>query len=116
MKRSKLFLIMNLFIIFSLLLAACGEKAEPTATEKVVEQFSKPDPTEAKPEGETNLLRVWITWGDNPAQLQELFDQYTALTGVKVEVTAPVEDEKILPALPGSDPPDILILGGGDLV
>lgn len=65
---------------------------------------------------EKTVLRVWITWGDNPAQLQALFDKYGAANNVKVEVTAPVEEDKILPALTGSEPPDILVLSGGDLV
>ena len=121
MKRSRLFFVLNICMILSLLLAACGSKAKPTATQppmaKATEvQPTVAKPTEAKPAEGTKLLRVWITWGDNPAQLQELFDKYTALTGIKVEVTAPVETDKILPALTGSEPPDILILGGGDLV
>jgi multiple sugar transport system substrate-binding protein len=69
----------------------------------------------AKP-AEPETLRVWIQWGDNPQQIQELFDKYTAETGIKVEVTAPLEEDKILPSLTGSDPPDILVLSGGDLV
>jgi multiple sugar transport system substrate-binding protein len=116
MKRNRLFFVLNLCMILSLLLAACGGKAKPTATQPVVVKATEAQPTEAKPAGETKLLRVWIQWGDNPTQLQELFDKYTALTGIKVEVTAPVEDTKILPALTGSEPPDILILSGGDLV
>lgn len=116
MKRSRLFLILNISMILSMLLVACGTKAEPTATQPPAAQATEVEPTEAKPAEGTELLRVWITWGDNPAQLQELFDKYTAISGVKVEVTAPVEDEKVLPALTGSEPPDILILGGGDLV
>jgi ABC-type glycerol-3-phosphate transport system substrate-binding protein len=121
MKRSRLFLVLNICMILSLLLAACGGKAKPTATQPPVAkatevQPTEVKPTEAKPAEGTKLLRVWITWGDNPAQLQELFDKYTALSGIKVEVTAPVETDKILPALTGSEPPDILILGGGDLV
>src|SRR5512134_3140147 len=85
------------FAMTSMLLAACGSPAteQPAA------------PTE---------LNVWITWGDNPQQLQELFDKYGNANGIKVIVTAPVEEDKILPALTGSAPPDILILGGGDLV
>lgn len=67
-------------------------------------------PTEAK------TLRVWITWGDDPAQIQSLFNKYTEKTGVKVEVTAPVEDDKVLAALSSSEPPDILVLGGADSV
>jgi multiple sugar transport system substrate-binding protein len=66
--------------------------------------------------GEEKVLRVWITWGDNPAQIQELFDKYGTANNVKVEVTAPVDEDKVLPALTGSEPPDILVLGGGDLV
>ncbi|NLG98844.1 MAG: ABC transporter substrate-binding protein [Chloroflexi bacterium] len=78
------------------------------------------DPTTAAQQGaqtgEGQTLRVWITWGDNPAQLQGLFDQYGEANNVTVEVTAPVEEDKVLAALTGSDPPDVLILSGGDLV
>ncbi len=89
MKRN--FSILCLLVIFSLLLGACGPARDP------------------------NALQVWIEWGDNPKQIQELFDKYTAETGVKVQVTAPVDSDKILPALTGSNPPDILVLSGGDL-
>jgi multiple sugar transport system substrate-binding protein len=95
----KFFTISSLLIIASMLLAACGGAAP---TEKA----------ESKPE----VLRVWIQWGDNPQQIQTLFDKYTAKTGIKVEVTAPLEEDKILPALTGSEPPDVLVLSGGDLV
>jgi multiple sugar transport system substrate-binding protein len=91
-----LFKLSVLFIILSMLLAACGGGAMT--------------------EGEGKTLRVWIQWGDNPQQIQELFDKYTELSGIKVEVTAPLEDDKILPALTGSEPPDVLVLSGGDLV
>jgi multiple sugar transport system substrate-binding protein len=91
MRRSRLYLLFNLIIVLSMLLPACGAKSKKT-------------------------LQVWIQWGDNPTQLQELFDKYTTETGIKVEVTAPVEDTKILPALTGSEPPDVLILSGGDSV
>jgi multiple sugar transport system substrate-binding protein len=87
----KLYGLLCILIAASMLLAACG----------------------AKPADE-NVLRVWIQWGDNPKQIQELFDKYTAETGVKVEVTAPIDEDKILPALTGSNPPDILVLSGGD--
>ena len=99
MKR-KLLTILALLAVMSLLLAACAASApqQPAAGEV------------ASPE----VLRVWIQWGDNPQQVQELFDQYTAETGVKVEVTAPIDGDKILPALTGSNPPDILVLSGGD--
>jgi multiple sugar transport system substrate-binding protein len=91
----KLFHFISLLMIASMLLMACGT-AQPEASEPEV-------------------LRVWIQWGDNPQQIQELFDKYTAESGIKVEVTAPIEDDKILPSLTGSTPPDVLVLSGGDL-
>ncbi len=99
----KIFAIASVLIIASLLLAAC-DGAAPTAA-----------PT-AKAAAKPDVLRVWIQWGDNPQQLQTLFDKYTAKTGIKVEVTAPLETDKILPSLTGSEPPDVLVLSGGDLV
>ncbi len=93
--KNKLFKVFALLIAVSMMLAACG--GSPAASEEKV-------------------LRVWIQWGDNPQQIQTLFDKYTAETGIKVEVTAPIEEDKILPALTGSEPPDVLVLSGGDLV
>jgi multiple sugar transport system substrate-binding protein len=93
MKMKKIVSLFSVLMILSMLLSACGNKpAEP------------------------QVLRVWIQWGDNPQQIQTLFDKYTAATGIKVEVTAPLETDKILPALTGSEPPDVLVLSGGDLV
>ncbi len=91
--KAKLFKLLSLLLLVTMMLTACGGKP-------------------ATP----NVLRVWIQWGDNPQQIQALFDKYTAQTGIKVEVTAPLETDKILPALTGSEPPDVLVLSGGDLV
>ena len=114
MKR-RLFSILSIAVVLAMLLAACGQKATPAPTEPPKAEATKAEPTKA-PESSPAKLRVWIQWGDNPQQVQELFDKYTAISGVKVEVTAPLEDDKILPALTGSEPPDILVLSGGDLV
>lgn len=95
--HKKLFTLISIFVLASMLLAACGGGQAGDGTE--------PD-----------VLRVWIQWGDNPQQIQELFDKYTTETGTKVEVTAPIEEDKILPSLTGSEPPDVLVLSGGDLV
>ncbi|MBZ0304099.1 MAG: ABC transporter substrate-binding protein [Anaerolineae bacterium] len=65
---------------------------------------------------EPTTLKVWITWGDNPAQLQELFNRYGEMHGVTVEVNAPVDDDKVIAGLSGSEPPDILVTGGPDNV
>ncbi len=93
MKNNQHVRLIGLLVAVILLASACGPKPETVPT-----------------------LNVWITWGDNPAQLQELFDRYGAANGVKVVVNAPVETDIILPALTGSEPPDVLILSGGDLV
>ena len=97
--KHHLYKVLTVLVTAAMFLAACGGNA----------------PATQEPAGD-KTLRVWITWGDNPQQIQSLFDKYTAETGVKVEVTAPVEEDKILPALTGSEPPDILVLGGPDLV
>ena len=89
----KTFRVLSVLIVAVMILSACGGKpAEP------------------------QVLRVLIQWGDNPQQIQTLFDKYTSATGIKVEVTAPVEPDKILPALTGSEPPDVLVVSSGDLV
>jgi len=93
--KNKLFRLLAFFAAASMLLAACGGGGASD---------------------EPQVLRVWIQWGDNPQQIQELFDKYTSESGIKVEVTAPIEEDKILPALTGSEPPDVLVLSGGDLV
>lgn len=97
MSAKLLYKFLLILVIVSMLLTGCkgGEKTEAT---------------------EPQLLRVWITWGDNPQQIQSLFDRYGEANNVKVEVTAPVEDDKVLTALTGSQPPDVLVLSGGDNV
>jgi len=87
------------------LLAACA----PAATQT-------PGTGAQPPSSGPEKLRVWIEWGDNPAQLQGLFDKYTEKTGIKVEVNAPVEIDKILAALSSSEPPDVIVLSGGDQI
>jgi multiple sugar transport system substrate-binding protein len=101
--KNQLFKMLALLLAASMFLAACGGTAATQA------------PAAQEPAGD-KVLRVWIQWGDNPQQIQNLFDKYTAETGIKVEVTAPLEADKILPALTGSEPPDVLVLSGGDLV
>ncbi|RME82461.1 MAG: ABC transporter substrate-binding protein [Caldilineae bacterium] len=80
-----------------------------------------PAPAPAAPEAPAapaapETMRVWITWGDNPAQLQELFNRYGEANNVQIQVNAPVDDEKVIAALSGSNPPDILVLSGPDNV
>ncbi|MBI1259774.1 MAG: extracellular solute-binding protein [Chloroflexi bacterium] len=92
MKLHKMFVSLSVWIVLGLLLIV----ALPTAAQ------------------DATTLKVWITWGDNPAQLQELFNQYGTAHGVTVEVNAPVDADKVIAGLSGSEPPDILITGGPD--
>jgi multiple sugar transport system substrate-binding protein len=85
-------------IILTSLLMACGGKGQPSEI-----KVDMPD-----------VLRVWITWGDDPTQIQELFNRFGEANDVKVEVNSPVETDKVIAALSGSEPPDILVLGGPD--
>jgi len=62
------------------------------------------------------VMRVWITWGDDPTQIQALFNQYGEANNIKIEVNSPVEDDKVIAGLSGSEPPDVLVLGGPDAV
>ncbi len=93
MKLRKLYVSLPIWIVFGLLLII----ALPTASAQ-----------------DATTLKVWITWGDNPAQLQDLFNQYGTAHGVTVEVNAPVDADKVIAGLSGSEPPDILITGGPD--
>lgn len=103
----RVYFLLTLLIIVAVV-TACAPAATPTAA------TGANPPTTA---GETpEKLRVWIEWGDNPAQIQGLFDQYTAETGIPVEVNAPVDTDKILAALSSSEPPDVIVLSGGDAV
>lgn len=90
--------------------AAVAEPAAteaPAATEEAAAEEAPVDP---------DALQVWVTWGDNPAQLQELFNKYGAVNNVKVQVNAPVPEDKVIAGLSGSQPPDILVTGGPDNV
>ena len=89
MKARKLFVFVPVWLILILLLAVPTSAIQGQST-----------------------LKVWITWGDNPAQLQELFNRYGEANGVTVEVNAPVDDQKVIAGLSGSEPPDILVTGG----
>ena len=46
--------------------------------------------------------------------MQDLFNQYGSAHGITVEVNAPVDADKVVAGLSGSEPPDILITGGPD--
>ena len=92
MKLHKMFVSLAVWIVLALLLIVAIPAAAQDAT----------------------TLKVWITWGDNPAQLQELFNQYGDDARRHGEVNAPVMHDKVIAGLSGSEPPDILVTGGPD--
>ncbi|MGE5124266.1 MAG: extracellular solute-binding protein [Acidobacteriaceae bacterium] len=110
-----------LSVLFSIvLLAGCAPKATPTAEPTTAAQpTSAVQPTTAaKPTqaveptapAEAGVLRAWVNLGDDPAQVQALFNEYAAVGGKKVEVNMPVPYDKIFAGLAGDNPPDLLIL------
>jgi multiple sugar transport system substrate-binding protein len=105
-------LIMTLVLVM-VLLVACSQTSAPP--EEAVEVVVEDEDVEVVVEDEEpSMLRVWIAWGNNPEWLQSFFDRYGEAEGVEVEVNANVEADKILTGLSGSEPPDVLILGGPD--
>lgn len=95
------------------LLVACGEDEEPTSAPAEEQPQATDVPVV---EEQPDKLRVWITWGDDPEQIQSLFNQYGDANNVQVEVNSPVDEDKVIAALSGSEPPDVLVLGGPDAV
>lgn len=105
-------------VILLALLAACGQAAPAEAPapqeETAAEQPAQQEEAAAEEPAEPGTLRVWVTWGDNPAQMQELFNRYAEANNVTVQLNAPVDQDKVVAALSGSQPPDVLVLGGPD--
>ncbi len=109
--------LLALLLVFAMLLAACAQAAPtPTPKPQPTKAAAVPTPTPAKAKPAPKELRVWVTWGDNPAQLQALFNKYGEANNVKVIVNAPVDEDKVIAALSGSQPPDVLVLSGPDNV
>lgn len=116
MKRNIFQLLLVALVTLALLVGCSSKEATPTAEEPVVADSQVPstdappavEPTEEQPQPE--MLRAWVNWGDDPAQVQALFNQYTDLTGIPVEVNMPVPYDKIFAGLAGDNPPDILVL------
>lgn len=114
MSRGILRTLLPCIALLLLLLTACTPPAPVEPAAPAAGQAEAPAESAAPAAGDEQVLRVWITWGDNPAQLQELFDRYTAETGIRVEVTAPMETDKVIAGLSGNDGPDIQITGSAE--
>lgn len=110
-KWSRLWLLLSGLLL--LLLGACTPPA-PIDEGAPADEPAASSGESAPPAAGDNTLDVWVTWGDNPAQLQSLFDRYGEQAGVQVTVNAPVDTPKVIAGLSGNEPPDIIILGGPD--
>jgi multiple sugar transport system substrate-binding protein len=109
MKTKHFWILLTLLAVFAGLLTACAPAAAPADQ---TEESAGASEATAGEGGET--LNVWITWGDNPAQIQALFNQYGEANNVEVVVNSPVDADKVIAALSGSEPPDVLVTGGPD--
>jgi multiple sugar transport system substrate-binding protein len=65
---------------------------------------------------EEGVIEVWASWGDDPEQLQQIFNRYSQVSGVPVAVTTGVKSKEMQKSLSGSAPPDLVILNSNDLV
>ncbi len=108
----RFWILLALIAVVAGLLTACAPAAAPEAPADG--SASTAETTDSGGEGEE--LNVWITWGDNPEQIQSLFNQYGDANNVKVVVNSPVDADKVIAALSGSEPPDVLVTGGPDNV
>jgi multiple sugar transport system substrate-binding protein len=93
MRTKQVFSVLCMALAMSLLLVGCG-------------------PSNAQPE--EGVLRVWTTWGSKPDQLQALFDRYGRAGGLPVRVTTGVKSERMVQAMAGPTPPDLVLLSSSD--
>ncbi len=103
-------------------LTSCAPQAAPTqpvapaptnppAAAPTNPPAAAPANTAAPAAGTSKPVKVWLTWPESPEKMQAFFNEYTAETGIKVEVNTSVPYDKIMAALAGNEPPDLLVLG-----
>lgn len=78
--------------------------------------FDLLDPPPEGGEYEKGVLRVWVTWGDDRAQIQPLFDRFTQETGQPIKVATGVKADQLEESLASDTPPDVIILSNNALV
>jgi multiple sugar transport system substrate-binding protein len=65
---------------------------------------------------EEGVLRVWVTWGGDPAQIRALFERYRQQSGQPVKVTLGVDSDRVLKTVTGPAPPELIVLSSSDMV
>src|SRR5689334_24824118 len=91
--------------------------AEPTAA-PAAEPTAAPAaaPTAAPaPSGGGQKIRVWIVdWGETTGALTKLLEAGAKSLGLELELVQNVEYDKVLAAIQGGDPPELIVPGGAD--
>jgi multiple sugar transport system substrate-binding protein len=110
--------------------AAPTNAPAPTAAPAAAEPTSLPAPTVA-PEptaaaeptaasqpaagGEGQKIRVWIVdWGETTGKFTDLLTAGAKSLGLELELVQNVEYDKVLAAIQGGDPPELIVPGGAD--
>jgi multiple sugar transport system substrate-binding protein len=126
--------LLALLAILSLLLAACGgaaptseqptAAAAPTSAPALVEPTAAPaaepaaEPTaaaEPAQSGGGQKIRVWIVdWGETTGAFTKLLEAGAKSLGLELELVQNVEYDKVLAAIQGGDPPELIVPGGAD--
>ena len=114
--NKKWYLFLIVMLIGALTLVACGgnetnEPAAPEATEAPMEEPTEApmeEPTEA-PMADTTIT-IWHGWdGAYYTAIEEVFNEYTANTGVKIELVRQDNlSDAMAVAVPAGEGPDIL--------
>jgi multiple sugar transport system substrate-binding protein len=100
--------------------SAPAPAAEPTAA-PAAEPSAAPAPTAmAEPtagvaSGSGQKIRVWIVdWGETTGQFTDLLTAGAKSLGLELELVQNVEYDKVLAAIQGGDPPELIVPGGAD--
>jgi multiple sugar transport system substrate-binding protein len=103
----RLYTSITFLVLISLLVSCAPKTATPTeeAPEATEEVIAEP------PAEEPELLRVWLSWPEDPEKIQAFFNGYTALTGVPIEINSGVDYMKMIAGISGAEPPDLIVQG-----
>ena len=118
--KKNLYIALGLLVVFSMLLGACGTKAEPTAPPPYVAQpTTPPEPTAVPPTPEPTAaptaapvkITIWHGWsGDYLTAIAQAFKDYTtAHPNVTIELNNPDPlNDALRVAIPAGEGPDII--------
>lgn len=114
--KKSLAFILSLFLVFTLFLAACSNSGESNSTSKDPGTSEKGGD---QPNNEVVELTMWQQWGNGHEK--EVLDQVISEfeqshPNIKIEEVAVTDNSKILTAISGGNPPDIIDLGSSSVI